>query len=87
MTTGAGPGDRYWSTIEPYWLLSEAMSYFGDQYPRERTARVNRLPGMRDQSRESWDPFASFDNRFFTSTDATLDRWQHAADAYAMNGS
>jgi len=65
-----------WST-----LLSEAMTYFGAPYPRERSIRLERLSAQEDRNRAEWNPFTVLDDRFHESSDAG--RWDVAADAYA----
>jgi hypothetical protein len=64
-------------------ILSEAMGFFGDTYPRVRAARQELLPVRRGRSREEWDPFCRLDERFYEWLDAAPDRWLYAADAYA----
>ena len=65
-------------------LLGEAMTYFGTPYPRERNARLLRLPRADVRKRAEWDPFAALDDRFYESTDGERLRWESAADAYAV---
>jgi Domain of unknown function (DUF4375) len=64
-------------------LLSEAMAYFGDPYPRDRSVRLKGLPEAEGRERKEWDPFAALDDRFYRCSDATGMRWENAADSYA----
>jgi len=64
-------------------VLSEAMRFFGDKYPRERLARQELLPGHAWDRRGELDPFSRLDERFFKWVNAAPNRWEHAADAYA----
>jgi hypothetical protein len=59
-------------------ILKDAMGYFGEPYPRDRSVRNEMLPA-RSGSRKDWDPFYNLDTRFFES----VDRWESAANAYA----
>ena len=65
-------------------LLSDAMAYFGTPYPRERAARLERLPRSDSRKRAEWDPFAALDEKFYGSADAERSRWDTAADSYAV---
>ena len=64
-------------------LLSEAMVYFGTPYPRERNARLERLPREDGRKRVDWDPFSALDDRFYDATDGERLSWELAADLYA----
>jgi hypothetical protein len=61
-----------WSAI-----VSDAMNFFGDAYPRERSIRLNLLPPGEPS------PFAALDQRFYESPDAARYHWERAADSYA----
>jgi hypothetical protein len=60
-------------------VLSEAISFFGGPYPRERAARIALVPKRQTARRETWDPFYPLDERFYEN----IDGWEQAADAYA----
>jgi hypothetical protein len=50
--------------------LGEAMSFFGDAYPRDRATRVEQLANIPGEDREEWDPFFQLDDRFYESLGA-----------------
>jgi len=61
-------------------LLAEAITFFGDTYPREWAERQDRLDEIpRGRRREDWDPFYHLDKRFYEFTD----RWEEMANAYS----
>jgi hypothetical protein len=70
--------------------LSEAISFFGQPYPREREVRLQQLPKAFQVSREEFDPFAELDEQFDECIGEELPgfddptRWELAADRYAM---
>jgi Domain of unknown function (DUF4375) len=70
-------------------VLSEAIKYFGETYPRGRDVRLQHLPRAFEVPREECDPFAEFDEQFDELLDEGLDgdddssRWERAADEYA----
>ncbi len=64
-------------------VLEEAMGFFGRPYPRERSARLERLSQMADERCEERDQFFRLDERFYEWLHAEKDRWERAADAYA----
>jgi len=68
--------------LEWFAVLSEAISYFGDPYPRERAARLKMLPEG-ERGHKAADPFVALDDRFYTSRDAARDHWERTADEYA----
>jgi len=47
-------------------FVREAMQFFGDQYPRSRTERIEKLPS-REGRRKDWDPFYEIDSTIFTT--------------------
>jgi hypothetical protein len=66
-------------------ILQEAMSVFGEAYPRERDDRMNQLPDGPEESGDEWDPFGEMDSRFYDALDGDGERFEQAADAYARN--
>jgi len=66
-------------------IVSEATGFFGPVYPRERSARLARLPNASGRKREEWDPFAALDARFYDWLEAESNRWDRLADAYAAD--
>jgi hypothetical protein len=64
-------------------ILADAISYFGPNYPRDRVMRLTHLPPWLDHGREEWDPFRALDLRLYAWLDASRDRWELLADAYA----
>jgi hypothetical protein len=71
-------GLREWAEI-----LEEAMSFFGEKYPRERGKREKVLEKHVEKYGDA-DPFAKLDDRFYKWLHAKPDRWELAADKYAM---
>jgi uncharacterized protein DUF4375 len=69
-----------WSSV-----LAEAISYFGQPYPRERFHRIDQLRESNVGKRENWDLFSALDDRFFEWLHAQSDRWDRAADNYARS--
>jgi Domain of unknown function (DUF4375) len=61
-------------------LLSEAMRYFGEPYPRDRSERLASLPASQRGERDKWNPFHKLDNSFYDCSS----QWQAAADAFAL---
>jgi hypothetical protein len=66
-------------------LVTEAMKFFGEPYPRDEEQRVPKLPEFGDGKREDFDPFFALDNRFYESLKADRQRFQKAADEYARS--
>jgi hypothetical protein len=69
-------------------ILAEAMAWFGDPYPRDRTDRLDRLDRLMAANRgrrKDRDPFYALDDRFYRWLRAEPDRWERAADAYAAS--
>jgi hypothetical protein len=60
-------------------ILTEAMTFFGSPYARERCRRHDLLASRRGRRREEWDPFHGLDKRFYEGSN----RWTQAADNYA----
>ncbi|MFO1004250.1 MAG: DUF4375 domain-containing protein [Planctomycetaceae bacterium] len=64
-------------------VLREAIAVFGDEFPRSQEARQGFLMEYAKANeakggRNSWNPFAELDDRFYKSTeqfDDTADRW------------
>jgi Domain of unknown function (DUF4375) len=63
--------------------VQEAMDYFGNTYPRERSARLMLLPDSPVGKRSSWDPFTALDDRFYGCIEAERNLWETRADRYA----
>jgi uncharacterized protein DUF4375 len=68
-------------------ILAEAMSFFGDVYPRDRATRVERLAGIVGEEREDWDPFFQLDDRFYESLGAGHRKLFDRLDAFAKDAS
>ena len=64
-------GIRSWADV-----LLEAMSFFGQSYPRDRLKRKTRL--TKDQR-----PFRELDRRFYDWLKGDYDRWSRTADEFA----
>jgi hypothetical protein len=65
-------------------VLTEAMRFFGEPYPRDQADRLEFLTGHPGKSREEWDPFYALDERFYSWLHAAPDRWELAADRFAI---
>lgn len=46
-------------------VMAEAISFFGNDFPRSQDIRRARLPFDEDQPRDVWDPFVELDSRFY----------------------
>jgi len=64
-------------------IVHEAMDYFGNPYPRERSARLMILPDSNVGKRATWDPFTALDGRFYGCIEAERNLWETRADQYA----
>jgi len=62
-------------------ILADAMRYFAEPYPRDRSAREARLSVGDKQTRGV--RFAGLDRRFYDWLHAEPDRWERAADRFA----
>ena len=71
-------GLREWAGI-----LEEAMHFFGEKYPRQRGKREKLLDEYVEKNGDA-DPFAKLDDRFYKWLNAKPDRWDLAADKYAL---
>jgi hypothetical protein len=74
-------GVSEWSEI-----LREAMAFFGNPYPRERSVRLKLLPKSDGRKRKEWDPFGAFDDRFYDWLEDDFNRWYRLADKYVDSG-
>jgi hypothetical protein len=61
----------------------EAMRYFGLPFPRDRHVRLDRLQETQGRIRKGWDPFVTYDDRFYRWLHAEKDRWELIAGSYA----
>jgi len=78
----AAIGLREWNEV-----LSQAMSFFGSPYPRNRARRQAALPTWPRGERQKFDPFWELDDRFYSWLRAGPDCWALAADRYARDES
>jgi hypothetical protein len=65
-------------------LVEEAMSFFGETYPRERERRIQALDRYERQNPEEWDPFRSIDDQFFEELDNENGGFARAADRFVL---
>lgn len=65
-------------------ILDEAMRFFGNPYPRHWADRDELLNTRKGRRREEWDPFDKLDDEFYKWLHAEPDRWERAADQYAI---
>ena len=61
-------------------IVEEAMSFFGQPYPREQADRQKSLTDPLTKNRKEWDPFIDLDNRFY---ETDHDQWEQLANTYA----
>jgi hypothetical protein len=66
-------------------IVTEAQSFFGATYPRDRLERVAKLPEIEGRRRAEWNPFGELDDKFYAWLDAEKDRWDLMADRYASD--
>lgn len=68
-------------------LIKEAISFFGELYPREREKRQEILYSIPGETREEYDPFYKLDEQFYKCTGTnSMDseyRFEMMADEYA----
>ena len=65
--------------------LHHALAFFGPDYPRDRDERVAMISGWPRRNREHSDPFYDLDEQFYGWLHAESDRWERAADHYALS--
>jgi Domain of unknown function (DUF4375) len=73
-------GLQEWSAV-----LTEAMSFFGASYPRERMVRLDPLLEGKHRNGEEWNPFRELDGRFNDWLGDDFERWEREANRYAEN--
>ena len=68
--------------------IEQAMRYFGEQYPRDRDIRIDRLEEYQneDGDDEDGDPFMEEDDMFWDGLGDEDDGFESAADNYANKG-
>jgi len=64
-------------------LLRSAMSFFGPDYPRDRSVRSEALSDRPETSRKDWDPFYSTDDQFYACL--RQQTFEESADTYATS--
>lgn len=64
-------------------IVTEAMRFFGPEYPRDRHRRLELLPKPDARDRDRGDPFVALDDRFYGWLALGKHRWELMADAYA----
>jgi hypothetical protein len=65
-------------------VLEEAMSFFGDPYPRDQEERIKALDQVSGESEEIWNPFYHLDDKFFDGLGYEDSKFLSAADEYAV---
>ena len=63
--------------------VEQAMSFFGQPYPRDREPREEALEAGFDQHGDDFDPFQEADNVFFETIEEENGGFASAADTYA----
>lgn len=71
-------GVKEWAAV-----LAEAIAYFGPDYPRRRTLRLQSAPTLDYQNARTSELFVKLDDRFDDWLEVDSVRWARAADAYA----
>lgn len=66
-------------------VVSEAMSWFGPVYPRDREVRDEQLGEYENEHPENWDPFEKLDDQFFELIEKENGGFIAAADTYARS--
>jgi hypothetical protein len=64
-------------------VVSQAMSWFGPTYPRDREVRNENLAKYEREHPEDWDPFEKLDDHFFELIEKENGGFDVAADVYA----
>jgi len=64
-------------------ILEEAMSFFGDDYPRDQEKRADILDRIPGDTHEERDPFHHMNDKFYDGLDYENSRFEKAADEYA----
>ena len=65
-------------------LVTDAMAFFGSEYPREQEDRISALDAYAAEHGDAWNPFGDLDDRFYELLRREAGGWEHAADAYAL---
>ncbi|MGA2053529.1 MAG: DUF4375 domain-containing protein [Opitutales bacterium] len=65
-------------------IVSNAMSWFGNEYPRERQSRREALSLYASSHPEARDPFRELDDAFYGLFESENEGFLRAADAYAI---
>ena len=65
-------------------ILSEALKFFGEPYPRDQMERIQLMDKCTEKIGEEWDPFHGLDQRFYAWSAGDCNRWDRLADQYAM---
>lgn len=67
-------------------IVTEAMAFFGEPYPRSQAERQARLGAVPGEERSEWDPFFSLDERFYESLGPGHTALFDALDSHARSG-
>jgi hypothetical protein len=67
-------------------LITRAMEFFGQPYPREREERIERLGAVTGEAREQCDPFLHLDDEFYRTLGPSHAPFYEALDALARTG-
>lgn len=66
-------------------IVTEAMGFFGEPYPRDQAERQARLQAVEGEERSEWDPFFSLDDRFYESLGPEHTALFDALDSHARS--
>mgnify|MGYP000630877738 CR=1 FL=1 len=66
-------------------VVSEAISWFGPVYPRDREVRDEQLGEYENKHPEGWNPFEKLDDHFFELIENENGGFVASADAYAKS--
>ncbi len=65
-------------------LVRRALAFFGEPYPRDRSARMGQLKAYAAAHPDAPKPFDSLDDEFFLLLRSEAGGWFTAADSYAI---
>jgi hypothetical protein len=64
-------------------IVEQAISFFGNSFPREWEKRNSILDKFSEENLENWNPFFNLDNEFYDALDLKEFLFEKMADKYA----
>lgn len=61
-------------------IMDDAMRFFGDDYPRDRSTRNAMLPAFQPRDGRDWDPFDKLNDEFYAALSNNGNRYDEAAN-------